>query len=674
MATAEEYAQWIVSNQDKKGTPEFETVAAAYKIAKETPQEKPVASVSGVVAEGAKGVFRGASQVGEMFNNLGTGMFAGPFAPIIRQLTERLSRPTTSRVQASPQNEADRAAGTVGEVVGNSAVSGGLGTVRNAVMTGLSAAGSAIGEQSGGDVGKATGAILPAVLDFALTAGRNVPKNMVARSTQKTLATDYANRGAEISRETKIPLSLGQQTGDEATMMVEGMAAKNPFSARKFQEFGANQVSASVQRLNKIMDDITPNKVSDVRMGTILGSAFDDAVNGAVKIRRSQAAADFDAVDAAAGNAKVIPTKNLTSTIDGLIQELDVPGGGDATASLVNRLKGMKDNLAGVVKTHYGKTEPQAKQVWAGWENGGFKTIAPDAPSLTANEASRLLEVYGKASAGTGQIFKDIDKAQQRMIASRLVKGVLSDLDEAVAGGQGNAAQLLKAARDNYRANSAAINKLEDSVIGKYLGAGDRSPERVADFLVKLKPTEVSQTVNMLNRANPELIPQTRRYFIERAIENAIIAPSKRNPSSPNFSAAKFIDAMPEGAKFNVIFGNSEARGELKAVGEALERIAYRGFTEGSPTAPLLMAWDAVKRVFTIRGMAGLPAAMIAPKTVAKASLTPEGRRALIVLGRYDKPTETTIRAASYLAGLASREQETGQLPTARTAGTATVP
>lgn len=34
MATAEQYAQWIVSNQDKKGTPEFDTVARAYQEAK----------------------------------------------------------------------------------------------------------------------------------------------------------------------------------------------------------------------------------------------------------------------------------------------------------------------------------------------------------------------------------------------------------------------------------------------------------------------------------------------------------------------------------------------------------------------------------------------------------------------------------------------------------------
>lgn len=35
MATAEQYAEWIVANQSKQGTPEFDTVAAAYKQAKE---------------------------------------------------------------------------------------------------------------------------------------------------------------------------------------------------------------------------------------------------------------------------------------------------------------------------------------------------------------------------------------------------------------------------------------------------------------------------------------------------------------------------------------------------------------------------------------------------------------------------------------------------------------
>ena len=44
MATAEQYADWIVRNKDKKGTPEFETVAQAYQVAKQ--QENVAAQVA----------------------------------------------------------------------------------------------------------------------------------------------------------------------------------------------------------------------------------------------------------------------------------------------------------------------------------------------------------------------------------------------------------------------------------------------------------------------------------------------------------------------------------------------------------------------------------------------------------------------------------------------------
>ena len=48
MATAEDYASWIVNNQDKKGTPEFDTVAEAYRQAKASLKpEKPAAYKEG---------------------------------------------------------------------------------------------------------------------------------------------------------------------------------------------------------------------------------------------------------------------------------------------------------------------------------------------------------------------------------------------------------------------------------------------------------------------------------------------------------------------------------------------------------------------------------------------------------------------------------------------------
>jgi hypothetical protein len=615
----------------------------------ELPGDPPV-TAAGVMAESGKGLLRGASNTAMLIPEAlsKVGGLAGALA---MQGVRALAQPGREMVKADPQNEVERFAGTGSEIVGGSVAGGGANTVRNAVVTGISALTGATGEQLGGEAGKVGGAVLPAIVDFALTAGRNIPKNIVARKVQQTQSTPYAERGKEIAQKTGVDLSLGQQTGDEATMLVEGMARKNPFSSAEFQEFGGKQVGQAVERLQKIMDDITPEKIGDIRVGTMVNQAFDDAVTGAANVRRAQAAKDFGAVEAAGANAKVIGTSNLVSKLDDLISRYDVPGGGDATASLVSRMKGLREQLS-------------AKATGKALVDPSGRALTSPSPSLSANETNRLLEVYTKASQGKGQIFADLETAQQRMLASELKGALLTDLDEAANTSQGAVAPLLKAARDNYKANSSAISKLEESVLGKYLGS-DRSPERVADFLGRAKPTELKQTLDIVNKADPEVIPATRRYFIERAIEKAAHAPSQRNPKAPNFSAAKFIDAMPEGTKFDVLYGSSNAREELKLVGEALERIAYRGFTEGSPTAPLLMAWDAAKRLFTIQGIAGLPAAVIAPRTVAKAVLTPEGRQALVSLGRYDKPTESAIRSAAYLAGLAAADENNLRDPNA---------
>jgi len=53
MANAAEYAQWITNNADKKGTPEFNTVANAYQAAKI--QEQQASKSSGSLMDSIRG-------------------------------------------------------------------------------------------------------------------------------------------------------------------------------------------------------------------------------------------------------------------------------------------------------------------------------------------------------------------------------------------------------------------------------------------------------------------------------------------------------------------------------------------------------------------------------------------------------------------------------------------
>lgn len=64
MATADQYAEWIVNNADKKGTPEFETVAQAYQLAKteEAPQAEPLSRME-KIWQGARDPLDGGAQL-----------------------------------------------------------------------------------------------------------------------------------------------------------------------------------------------------------------------------------------------------------------------------------------------------------------------------------------------------------------------------------------------------------------------------------------------------------------------------------------------------------------------------------------------------------------------------------------------------------------------------------
>ncbi len=66
MATAEQYADWIVKNKDKQGTPEFDTVAEAYKIARSETVEPVEAPQRRSTDTGfAQGLVAGAANIGK---------------------------------------------------------------------------------------------------------------------------------------------------------------------------------------------------------------------------------------------------------------------------------------------------------------------------------------------------------------------------------------------------------------------------------------------------------------------------------------------------------------------------------------------------------------------------------------------------------------------------------
>src|SRR3990167_7839686 len=106
MASAEQYAQWLIDNQERKGSPEFETVASAYKLARSYAQQadqpkeptvgERISRVAGLGARAAGPVATGAAlgaAIGAPIGGVGAipGAMAGAGAAALTQMVDRLS-------------------------------------------------------------------------------------------------------------------------------------------------------------------------------------------------------------------------------------------------------------------------------------------------------------------------------------------------------------------------------------------------------------------------------------------------------------------------------------------------------------------------------------------------------------------------------------------------------
>lgn len=476
------------------------------------------------------------------------------------------------------------------------------------------------------------------------------PHNVVARYVNKAEQTPLAKQGAAMSKATGIPLTPGQQTSSRGVVMAEGLLRRHPATAQKLADFDTQQLSKSVQYLTNQLDNISTSPGSSEAAGNRIVSTFKDTVAKALQVRRTRALADFGAVDQASGGAKIIPLKNTFSEIDDLISRFDTPGTGDASQALVSKLKQIKSGLAGTPSKTV--TSPIVDEF-----GNAINTTTPGKPAgATANQFQRLLQVYGDAATGSGAIFKDIDKAQQRLIAGRIFKALQSDLDEAanLPMASQDAAAALQKARANYRANSKALGTLRESVLGKMIGEDATvTPERIAERFRNLRGSEIRNAFSILDSADPSTAQSVKRYLVQNAMERAGVPPSKRIPGQENFSPAKFVSELEKSPVWEV-FSPSE-RAQMKMAINIFGRVADKPM-EGSPTAPLQFTYEFVKSLGkSAMGLDPLAAAQsigafLGPSKVADALLTPAGRKALVALKTTKPGTKAFENALSVFA------------------------
>lgn len=102
MATADQYAAWIVANKDKKDTPEFNTVAQAYKLAKDEESALQAPQPATPAAEELPAERSYYDRAAQFARNVGGGLAAGG-APIVSLAMGESPEEQRQRLQAITQ-------------------------------------------------------------------------------------------------------------------------------------------------------------------------------------------------------------------------------------------------------------------------------------------------------------------------------------------------------------------------------------------------------------------------------------------------------------------------------------------------------------------------------------------------------------------------------------------
>lgn len=302
MATADDYAAWIVKNADKKGTPEFETVAQAYQLAKR-PKVPIVDNLNAETLDPTKGM----STFEKVRAGIGQGM---------QSVWDGVT--FTNKADVDARKKTDEAllntgAGTVGSVIGNMAAAAPAAFIPGAnTVLGAGAIGAGVGALTTpgdmsdratgaafGGVGGAAGQAIPRALKVAKAAaeplsegGRNAIVGRVMNRAAGENAPDVVNR-------LRMAQALVPGSAPTAAEVAEsgGMAALQRAMAQADPEAyahrGAQQASARINAIRGIAGDEGQREMFAAARSATADDLYKQAYKAGVDLRRDAATGQF---------------------------------------------------------------------------------------------------------------------------------------------------------------------------------------------------------------------------------------------------------------------------------------------------------------------------------------------------------------------------------------------
>lgn len=238
MATAQEYADWIVKNASKRGTPEFETVAKAYASARA--QAQTAADDKKFALDPERDMSTGdrfLAGMGKAFTDVARG--AGQLVGAVSRKDVEAARKTDAPLMATT-------AGRVGDIAGNVALLAPTALIPGAnTITG------------GAVIGAATGLLQPSTstqetltnVGFGGVAGAAVPALVTGARTARAAAEPFYEGG----RNAIVGRALNRAAGADA-----------PVTAQRLREAAQPFVGPSQGAQRTIMGEFVPGSVPTV--------------------------------------------------------------------------------------------------------------------------------------------------------------------------------------------------------------------------------------------------------------------------------------------------------------------------------------------------------------------------------------------------------------------------
>jgi hypothetical protein len=390
------------------------------------------------------------------------------------------------------------------------------------------APGAGVGFAVGGPVGAVVGGLSGAMGN--LSAKELFPTNPLAQASMQMLLP--SGQGAfrfrremlpsaqapVVSKETNIPMTYGQKTGDLETLVEEAKVARSLRGAPIADAFKIAQAQSVDDFFSNIQRFQANPKLKPEEVSSGIFTAFDSFNRKLINTFKADNAKNFNTAKKIAGNTPIIPTNNVQATIDDLIRTYDnpeVPG----MASIAASLKKIKQELTTTTKSGGVLVDQRGFPLTP-------EKISTTPDNITIERLQQNLAAWGDASyKGTYGGLADASPGQVKGIARRILGAFKSDLDDAAQSGV-RGAQELQGARTAFSNNLRKINEIAEKPIFKYFNKASAEslvPEDVVKKFITLPPSQKAEVAAVLGNSRPDIMETLRATGLNEILAKARI-------------------------------------------------------------------------------------------------------------------------------------------------------